>query len=147
MINSFSSFLYGVRRILRPIGDWFVSIFRGWSRSEAESMMDVETRRMGEMLEWKVKHEEPIPRWFRGEVSSRPQSAKMSQKHLDEAIREEWEETAGHAAAVLKAWSHRSEDWMADKLLIDEKYADLRLRSLDCEYRKVIAWVTDPKHS
>jgi hypothetical protein len=36
---------------------------------------------------------------------------------------------------------------MSDRLLIDEKYADARLRALEREYRKVIAWVTDPKHS
>jgi hypothetical protein len=147
VINGLSSFLYGVRRVLSPIGDWFVSIFRGWSRSDAESMMDVETRRMGEMLEWKVKHDEPIPGWFQSEASLRLQDAKLNQHDLDDAIREEWEAAAGHAAAVLKAWSHRGEDWMSDRLLIDEKYADSRLRALEREYRKVIAWVTDPKHS
>ena len=128
---------------------------RGWSAEDAVSMMRVENERMAVMTAWLAEHHgDSIPEWYQREhavednaISADSNGSAVSDDSEDSArVMRTWVSDLDKASRVLRAWVNRGESYEDDLVVLGRKQADARMRTLSAEYRKTIAWLTDPEH-
>ena len=131
---------------------------RGWSAEDAVSMMRVENERMAVMTAWLAEHHgdklTDIPEWYQREHAVEDNavsadnngSAVSDDSEVSARVMSAWVSDLDKASRVLRAWVRRGESYEDDLVVLGRKQADARMRTLSAEYRKTIAWLTDPEH-